>query len=341
MKKVAILLLFVILFSSCSSSSNKVINKVENPPKNTYTIKDYFPLNADIKITYEGTGTEYAEKNLYVDYMTQNRIQYREENGNTPSASVYEISDNELKLITSKGEVYNRQNYITAKNDKPEILLKEPLQVNTTWLSNDGSKRMITDVNKDIETPYGKFKALEVTTEHKDYKQLDYYTLNTGLIKTSIVNKNGSIINFSLKSITNNVGLTQSFKIYYPNTKYSNLFFKNYSIDLKTNNDINKMFEDFFKNAPSKNIAPLFTKKDAINYSTVKVDLKSDFVSEMNANSTGENMIINAIVNSFGDYFKLKKVCITLDGAPYSSSRINMSPDKTFTVNFNNCTEIK
>lgn len=348
MKKIIAILLIALLFSSCSSSPNKVVKKVESPKHSAYTIKDYFPFNPDVKITYTGNGTEYSEKQLYVDYISQSRIQYREQSGSTSSASVYEISDNELKLITSKGEVYNRQNFISTKNDKPEILLKEPLQLNTTWFSNDGSKRTITDINKDIDTPYGKFKALEVTTEHKDYKQYDYYALNTGLVKTSIVNKNGSTIDFSLKSSTSNASIAQTFVVYYPNTKYSNLFYKKYTINLKTNNDLNSVFDDLFKRSPSKNIAPVLRDKDAVNYislsengDTVKIDLKSNFISNMSSGANSENMILNSIVNSLGSYFNLKKVSITLDGAPYNSGHINMSPDKSFTVNFSSCTEIK
>ena len=42
----------------------------------------------------------------------------------------------------------------------------------------------------------------------------------------------------------------------------------------------------------------------------------------MNAGSGGENLILQSIVNTFGNYYGVEKVCLTVDNKPYESGHI-------------------
>jgi spore germination protein GerM len=56
----------------------------------------------------------------------------------------------------------------------------------------------------------------------------------------------------------------------------------------------------------------------------VYIDLNKAFVTDMNAGSGYESMILTSIANTFGQYYGVNKVVITIDGEPYSSGVILM-----------------
>ena len=82
-------------------------------------ISDYFPFQENVKYVYEGKGNEFAGYEVYVDYISGNRIQHRVENGGTVTVRVYEMKDGKLARVFSKGEVYYREDML-QKSDDPE-----------------------------------------------------------------------------------------------------------------------------------------------------------------------------------------------------------------------------
>jgi hypothetical protein len=101
---------------------------------------------------------------------------------------------------------------------------------------------------------------------------------------------------------------------------------------LRTNQDILRVFEDGLKTAPQKeNIKGTLTANVKIldiiiddEKGIVTVDFSPELVTEMNAGTTYELMILNSIANTFGDYFQKDKIIITMEGKPYSSGHILM-----------------
>lgn len=332
-----------------NTDSNSISNspsKAENNTNTTsYTIKDFYPFNENTKYEYIGKGNEYAAFRLSIDYIKDNRIQLRKNNGGTEIVNVLEYKDKQLKLIFTKEECYYREDFTSKPSNKDEVLLKEPLIKGTSWILSDGRKRYISNVDVPISTLSGNYKALEITTEDGTQKTLDYYALNAGLVQT-IYNSKDTEIKSSLNKITPDSFLSQSIKLFYPNVKNEKLYYTEKQFSFKTN-DITKLaIEKAFKESPSNELIKLLgpdvkIKSLYLNGNTVYVDFTKDFVTEMNTGSGIEQLILQCITNTLGEYYNASKVYITIDNKPYSSGNIIMKKGATFTVTTKNSIQIK
>lgn len=353
MKKLLLItsLIFSFVFLSSCKDKNVVVKPVEENKtpivtKAPLTIKDYFIYNENSEYVYEGKGNEYASFNILVDYLTENRVQIRSNNGGTEMIKVLENKDGKLTMLLSRGETYYRENLIQSPSNNEEILLKEPLIKGTTWTLSDNRKRYISNIDVEITTPLGKYKALEVTTENKEDKTLDYYAANVGLVKTLFVLKDDEVSS-SLSKIEKNKALTQGINFYYPNVNEDKLYFINKQLSFNTNDITKILFEKAFKDlpkgdfgkvlGPNAKIKSLYLNKD----NTVYVDFTSELISEMNAGSGYETMILQCITNTLGAYYGVEKVYITIENSPYSSGHIMMKKGESFTVNYKDNVELK
>lgn len=302
-----------------------------------YNIKDYYPMKPNTLYIYEGTGNEFASYSLWTDYIKDNKVQLRMESGGTVSSKVIENTNSELKLVFQQEETYYREDFTSKKANKEEILLKEPLVKGTQWTVSKEETRTITNLNTEVSTPSGSYKALEVTTKGKDSERIDYYVLNIGLVK-SVFKSNGTEVVSSLKEIRNNEALKSEITFYYPDSKNDKLIPIKKNLSFKTN-DITKMIlEKEFKQAsnnellkllgPNVKINSLYLNKDGMVY----VDFTKNFVSELNVGASFELRALQSITNTLGEYYRVEKVYITLDGKPYSSGHISMKKGEAFTV---------
>lgn len=311
-----------------------------------YTIGDYYPFNANYKYIYEGKGMEYSSYTSWVDYINGSRIQLRINNGGTETVRVIENKDGKLRTIISKNECYYRENFTSKIPATDEVLLKEPLTKGTSWNLPDGRKRYISNVNVQVSTPSGMYKALEVTTEEGKNKTLDYYALNTGLVK-SIFSSGGSEISSSLNKIEKDSSLIQSIRFYYPGKDGSKLYYKNTALSFKTN-DITKLsFEKTLKTSPSANVSKVLGPNVKINSmylntdNMVYIDFSKELVTEMNAGAGYEQLILQCIVNTAGNYYGVNKVYLTVESKPYSSGHILLKKGEPLSVTSSNCYELK
>jgi len=357
MKKLLLIISLIFSLAFLSSCSNKnVVKPIEESKtpigtktpitKSPMTIKDYFSFSENSKYVYEGKGNEYASYNVFVDYLTEDRVQLRTNNGGTEVVKVLENKNGNLTMLLSRAECYYRENLTQSPSNKEEILLKEPLVKGTTWTLSDNRKRYISNVDVEVTTPLGKYKTLEVTTENKEDKTLDYYAAKVGLVKTVFVTK-GDEISSSLSKINKNTPLTQGVKFYYPNANDEKLYFVNKQLSFNTNDITKIIFEKAFKDlpkgdfgkvlGPSVKIKSLYLNKD----NTVYVDFTKELVSEMNAGSGYEGLILQCITNTLGAYYGVDKVYITIENSPYSSGHILMKKGEAFTVDYKNSVELK
>ena len=106
--------------------------KVEEKDKESVTsslkIEDYYPMKENTRYVYEGTGNEYAPYNVMIDYIKDNKVQQRIDNGGTVMANIVEIADGKLTRSYSRGEAYYRENLLESESEEKEILLMEPLK---------------------------------------------------------------------------------------------------------------------------------------------------------------------------------------------------------------------
>jgi hypothetical protein len=355
MKKNLIIILITFFICGCFLGCAKKVIKPKNIGlkqsqeviSKKQVIEDYYPLISDRSLKYKGFGNEYAGMTSYVDYIRNNKIQIRNINGGTNVGQVLEIKNGELRLLLSLGEFYYRTDLTGIENTKPEILLKEPLKIGTSWKLPNGDSRFISGLDKSIETPLGKYKALEVTTKNKESEQRDYYVIQTGYVKSVFITKGGQITS-ELEKLNKKALVTQTLKIYYPDIKKNSSIYVEHTINLKTNEDIKGYIEKYFREKPSSNSLSLFGQKAKINMlafervkNLVKVDFSKEFADEMNSGASKETLVLKAVTNTLGNYFNVDKVYITIDGKPYSSKNIHKKVDEPFYVDYKNTESYK
>jgi hypothetical protein len=349
MKRIIIGLMMLLFLCGCQKAVSNNNTTPTKPPNNNSSgsniqnkINDYFPYNKDTIVYYKGIGNEYAQKDVSVDFIKGNRIQLRTNNGGTVTVQVLEKEAGELRLLYSRGECYYREDFTNTNNLKPEILLKEPLVKGTSWTLPDGKKRYISEVDKEIQTPMGTYKAIEVTTENEKDKDLthDYYAKNAGMVKNEFIT-NGETISSTLEKIEKNVPVKQTMKFYYPYFEKEKIAFVEKNISLKTNDNIIEVLETHLKKKLNDNLSYVLSKNVTINKlsldvakNQVNVDFSKDLVTGMNAGSGFEGMLIDSITDTLGNYYGADKVYITMEGEPYSSGHIAMGKDEPFYVDY-------
>lgn len=333
------LLLLLIVSALVLASCDNITPPVE--PDNVQeelSIEDYYPTTENTKYFYEGKGNEFATYTVLVDYTTDNRIQTRTNNGGTESVHVMELKDNQLTLLYSRGETYFRQNFLNNEYDSGKILLKGPLKEGNSWNYDENTTASITSLSKDVITPLGNYKAIEVTLEGKQGKTVDYYAKDVGLVKT-IASGEGYEVSSTLSSIEKNTPLIQTITLYYPNVDgYLNTI--DVQIEFNTNDEPKDVIEKIVKDLSVYEILSPNTKINELFYNeeenSVHIDLTKDFVKEMNAGAGFEALILQSLTNTLGQYYSVKDVYITIDGGPYESGHIIIEKGEPSVVNFDN-----
>lgn len=288
---------------------------------------DYFPILENTSYSYLGEGNEYASYTTIVDYTSADKYQLRINNGGTVMVEVIGIADNQVQLLYSQGETYHRENFLDQTNESPEILLKGPIETGTTWTLSDGSTRSITAIDVSMETGTGTYSAIEVTTSATDYSSIDYYAKDVGLIKTINIG-NGYEVTSTLDSIAEEAQLIQNIAFHYPNINDGNIYYQSREIAFDTNDVTRLVLQEAYKSNIPADVGPVFTTNTKINWyylnqdGMVYIDLSSDYISEMNAGAGYESMMLQCIANTFGGYYSIDRVILTIDGGLYESGHI-------------------
>lgn len=317
---------------------DKKINAEEPMEGKDPILEEYFPFVENTKMEYEGIGNEFAEQTTFFEFIDDNRAQLKIFNPGTIAVKVLEYKDGELREIFTEGEFYHVENMLDIRGDTQNILLKEPLKVGNSWSIPGGYKRTISGMDVGIKTPYKTFKALEVTTEFGEGKvQLDYYVKDIGHVAS--IYKDGE---FEVKTLLEDIE-REPYEIeiisYYPLYTDTKIAYLDRDIKFSTNDSIERIMENNFKNPPSNKLLPIISKNTKLNSlefnrgnGIVYADFSKELISEMNADSKLENSILKSIVNTLGNYYGVEKVFVSVEGKPYSSGHISIEEDKYFTV---------
>lgn len=321
---------------------------IQNPivkNRGNMSIEDYYPFKGNIKMEYEGIGNEFAERTTFIEYIGENRAQLKIFNPGSVIVKVLEYGDGELREIYSEGEFYHIENMLDVNNEYSDVLLKEPLKVGTTWTTLEGYKRSITGTDVEIKTPYKTFRALEVTTEYgEDRKQLDYYAKDIGHIAT-IYTENGGEIKTLLEDIEEEP-YEIDIRFYYPSNNNDKIYYVEKEVEFETNKKIEEIFEYNLKNPDNDVLFPPISRNTTINSikldrgnEIIRVDFSEELISEMNAGSSMEIEMLKSLVNTFGNYYRVDKVYISIEGEPYSSGHFILGEDEFFSVDYTNTEE--
>ncbi|MDV4151280.1 GerMN domain-containing protein [Clostridium sp. AL.422] len=158
---------------------------------------------------------------------------------------------------------------------------------------------------------------------------------------TSSENKN------TKKDIDPDTEKEENAKIYYYDVVSDKIVYINTTITVKDDNEVITLIDEL-KKSPNADISPSLSSEITLNSyvlntekSTITLDFSSNFVGSQNLGSGAESRTLTAISNTFGDYFNIENVVITLDGAPYSSGHILMNEGEAFKVNLGDTIELK
>jgi len=320
----------LLLFQGCGN---------QNKPADSYKIGDFYPFLQNVKMTYEGTGSEFASYTVFPDFISadKNKMQIRVNNGGTETVSVLENKEGQLTKTYEVAETYYKENLTDEKSNTNEIILKEPLTKGTKWTLSDGSAREITGVDVSVNTPSGDYKTLEVTTSADgEATQMDYYAKGIGLVKTVSILGGDQIVS-ALQEISTGPGYDFSLKLF--NFKVTDTDVVSISEDspvtLKTNETVLPFLSDSFKRLGlMSSDTTLNSLWMAPGSSTATIDFSQEFVTKMNAGTTKETGVLDSVVNTVGYYFQVQKVILTIDGQPYSSGHILMKEGEAMTTTY-------
>ncbi len=320
----AALILSVIMFAGCKSGG------ANNQNQNTeLKAADYFAIKENALYTYEGKGNEFAAYTMFNEYTADGKVQQRINNGGADGIKVLECKDGKITVIYANGDMPYRENKLNAASNEDEVLLMEPIKKGTTWNLADGRVRTITDVSAKVTAPIGEYDAIEVTTTKDNDTTKQYYVKGTGLVK--LIYSNGSDeITSALSKIEENTSYTQNMNFYFPNINNEKYYYVSKDVSFKTNDATKDILAARYKEEIGVGTSKVFGTTTVINSlalnddGMVYIDLNKAFVTDMNAGSQYESMILQSIANTFGQYYQVSKVIITIDKAPYSSGVILM-----------------
>lgn len=322
-----------------STVREKPIKRIDNKKtiNNSIKVEDFVPFNKDTLYIYEGIGNEYAEQKAYIEFIEDNKVQVKMINPGTNTIRILEYKDGELREDYTESEFYHIENKLNVEGNSGSILLKEPLQLGNSWETLDGNIRSITGLNVKLDLPYEKLNTIEVTTElGNGIVQLDYYSVGLGHVAS--IYKDGE---YEVKTLLEKIikgPLEENIRFYYPLEDGTGSVYKDKKIKFSTNDKIENILAEGFKNPENKTLINILSDDATINSlkldktnNIVRVDLNQNFLKENEKfGSTLEYDIIQNLVNTLGKYYEVDKVSITIDGKEYSSGHLLLEPDDYF-----------
>ena len=341
-KHFSIIVLLIVALVTIVSCSHEDIGGIpkdkeipEDKPVDTLTIHDYFPVKENTMYVYEGEGNEFAPYRMYFDYIEENKVQQRILDGGTEVVNVIEINEDSVKRVYTRGEAYYRENLLKKKSTEEEIILSGPIKVGTEWVSY-GNVNKITSISSKVDTPLGELDAIEVTIIYPEDETTKisatdkrYYAKGFGLVKS--IYKYGDMEVSSTLAKIEETPLYQEVAFYYPDVEADELKFTSKEVAFKTNDITKIVLEKAYKEAVASNggqevltkntrINSLYLNDDGMLY----IDLSKDFLTEMNVGSGIESQILDSIATTFGKYYGVDKVILTIDDKLYSSGHIEL-----------------
>ncbi|MPN45292.1 hypothetical protein SDC9_192859 [bioreactor metagenome] len=153
-------------------------------------------------------------------------------------------------------------------------------------------------------------------------------------------------ITSSLSKIEDHVPLIQKINFYFPNIDDEKFYEQSREVSFHTNDVTREILTEAYK-TPLDNTGKVFSENTQINSlylnndGMVYIDLNKAFLTEMNAGSTYEGMILQSIANTFGQYYNAGKVILTIDGQLYESGHFAFKKGEALQVNYDNIAEVK
>lgn len=324
------------------------LDEDENNSDDDYTVSQdlevWFPKLEDTWLEYEGEGIVYASFTRYPQFAHDDTLQMIESTAGTDVVTVYEYTEDEIREIFVRPETYFRDDMmdtgLSSAQDDHEIILQLPIEAGHSWESPTGSVTEITDVEVEIDLPFGTFDAIELTREREGNTTVYYYADGIGLVeRISNPGDDEMEIRSTLTELAENQPEEHSVTVFTLDDQATELQAINTPIELYTNEPIRVALTEVLRGqaegydslaliAESTEINYMYLGDDGIAYADFSVEL----INDMNAGSGIESLIVQALVNTIGGYYNVEEVSLTVDDEPYSSGHLHREEGETWPV---------
>lgn len=337
--------LSILLLTACGTSNlNSSDDEIDEPTEEVEPVDEeqeeaelnqdltaWIPRLKNLVYQYEGKGNEYASFSWNPQFDEENYYQIAKNNGGTTTVEVYEYKDDEIVRVHSQSETYYRDNLSSIWGldsfEEEEIILKAPIALGTSW-SNNNANYEITAINKEIEVPAGTFQTIELTIENDDSIIKRYYAEEVGLVYEE-TDSSGLLVESKLAEIQEDTAEKIPLTIYQADDQLMALDAIDAELSLETNEPARMALAELLtgKKEGMKNIF-LMPEASKINYlflnkdNVVEVDLSSEYISNMNTGSSGEQFALQGLVNTLTQYYGVEDLLLTIDGGQYESGHI-------------------
>lgn len=135
-------------------------------------------------------------------------------------------------------------------------------------------------------------------------------------------------------------------KLYYYDVITDKIVYINKTITIE-GNAVGTALVNALKESPNSDISPSIADEIALKSAkldkendTISLDFSANFISVQNLGSGAESKTLKAICNTFGDYYDVNNVIITIEGNTYSSGHILMNEGEAFKVNLEDASKL-
>lgn len=319
---VAIVLVLSVAFTGCTRKNQSAA--------------DYFPVSKNLYWEYEGIGNEFAGGRVDTEFIEGNRVQLAQNNGGTVVAKVFEVSDEGVKLINSIEESYYRINYLAKEPAQESYYLKSPLKEKASWQDGD-TTWTIESLEEKVKVPAGEFTCIKVVGKSGDSVVERYFAKGVGLVKQKFV-FNDNVVEENLSKFgdaeKDNCLPEKELAIYYPSKNVDNLLEDRVVEKFKTGETLAERITELLKDGKyrvlSKNTRLLDMKREE---SVLRLNFSKELITEMNAGSGYEALLIDSIVSTYGKSFGVEGVILNVEGKGYESGHFVFGKDEVLKVN--------
>lgn len=191
------------------------------------------------------------------------------------------------------------------------------------------------------------FSLISCTKSSDNGKNKENTVNNSSVNNNSTSSEEKNSNNDSNNSNIEDAEKEEQANIYYYDVVTDKIVYINTTIKVKDDDSITSLVDEL-KKSPNSDISPSLSSEIKLissnldtKKSTITLDFSSNFVNAQNLGAGAESSTLTAICNTFGSYFNVENVIITLEGKPYSSGHILMNESEAFKVNLDNVIELK
>ncbi|AMC00108.1 Uncharacterised protein [Aerococcus viridans] len=292
------------------------------------TVANYFPMIEGYQAVFEGDGNEYAGFSRTYDYIEDDTIYMRTNNGGTSVLELVEVTEDAVRVVYTQPEFYAHEKIDAAALIDPEnteTLLEAPIALGHSWETGLGTTREITAIGVPMSTQNDLYDTIEVTEDTGDFVNKEYYAAGVGLVYASSESTDPDAPYTVVQDLAelSTEGWAEPVSVYYPVTKdeYTQA---SESVNITTNDDMTAAFTSLFQS--ENDSRPQLLPADAAiqslttetNEETFEKTLYVDFSSGIIALADDEwgMQKLNSIMASSKSYYNADHIEPRIDGDP-------------------------